>query len=39
MSQLRLLLAYERSNAARDEIVMMFERRIVKLGAAASDAT
>ncbi len=38
-AQLRVLLAYERSNARRDDVMGMFERRIIKLGAAGSDAT
>lgn len=37
--QLRILLDYERSNARRDDVMGMFERRITKLGAASSDAT
>lgn len=37
--QLRVLLDYERSNARRDDVMGMFERRITKLGATGSDAT
>lgn len=39
IAQLRVLVDYEKSHARREDIITMFERRIVKLGAAASDAT
>jgi hypothetical protein len=38
-SQLRVLLEYEKSHAGRADVVRMFERRIDKLEATASDAT
>jgi hypothetical protein len=39
VSQLRVLADYEKSHARRADVVAMFERRIDKLEAAASDAT
>jgi hypothetical protein len=39
VSELRVLADYEKSHARRADVVRMFERRIDKLGAAASDAT
>ncbi len=39
VSQLRVLADYEKSHARRADVVAMFERRIDKLGASASDAT
>ena len=38
-AQLRVLVDYERSNAKREDIVTMFERRIAKLESAGPDAT
>ena len=37
-AQLRLLVEYEKANAGRPDVVMMFERRIAKLEAVAPDA-
>lgn len=39
VGQLQVLLDHERSGAAREEFVTMLERRIVKLTAAADDAS
>jgi hypothetical protein len=33
-TQVRTLLDYERANAARPDVVMMFERRVAKLESA-----
>jgi hypothetical protein len=38
-AQLRVLADHEKSGANRADVVTMFERRIAKLEAAASDAT
>jgi len=38
-AQLRLLVEYEKANAGRPDVVMMFERRIAKLKAVAPDAS
>lgn len=38
-AQLRVLVDYEKSNAGREDVVTMFERRIAKLESAGSDAT
>ncbi len=38
-AQLRLLVEYEKANAGRQDVVMMFERRIAKLEAVGADAS
>ena len=39
VAQVRDLLDYEQATARREDVLGMFERRIAKLGATASDAT